>query len=209
MASKTATGVVVIAAVCAVAYLAPEAVDKVGDFLGDVVGANDAVVIGEGESALLVAADAKAKVVNCAPATIVAERSCDGLRVLVVDAARMPFIARNTKLAWESGKPAVLTMDRGRLNENRKQACPRSFPKPYGGQCDEYPMASTVEGGANARTEEVPVRENACQGGLYVRQYPANGERFLVVISHPERVASAPFTGADIAVSPDCGLARR
>lgn len=79
--------------------------DKVGTFLGDAVGANDAVTIGEGETALLVAANAKAKVVNCAPETIVAQKSCADLRVLVVDAARMPFIARNTKLAWESGRP--------------------------------------------------------------------------------------------------------
>lgn len=200
MASKTTTRVVIAAALAgAVAYVAPEVVDEVGTFLGDAVGATDAVTIGEGETALLVAANAKAKLVNCDPGTIVTERSCDGLRILVVDASRMPFIARNTKLAWESGHPAVLTTNRTKMSANRAAACPKSFLKPHGGQCDEYPMASTEEGGADARTEEVPGRENQCQGGMYGAQYPPDGQRFLVVIRHPDLVASGPFTGRDIA----------
>ncbi|MFC4851927.1 NucA/NucB deoxyribonuclease domain-containing protein [Actinophytocola glycyrrhizae] len=194
-----------VAVVGAVAYLAPEAVDKVGTFLGDAVGANDAVVIGEGEHALMVAANAKAKVVNCATEAIVAQKSCDDLRVLVVDAARMPFIARNTKLAWESGLPAMLTMERSKQEANRKAACPRSFRGSHGGQCDEYPMASTSEGGMDVRTEEVPPRENRCQGGSYVRQHPPDGQRFLVVISHPELITTAPYAGVDIAAKRDCG----
>lgn len=204
MASKTTTRLVVIAVlVGGTVYFAPKAVDTVGTFLGDLVGANDAATIGEGETALMVAANAKAKVVNCAPEDIIAQRSCDGLRILVVDAARMPFIARNTKLAWEAGLPAVLTMDRAKQATNRQQACGR-FKPVHGGQCDEYPMASTTEGGASARTEEVPGRENTCQGGLYVRQYPPNGEQFLVVISRPDLIASGPFTGVDVAANQNC-----
>jgi hypothetical protein len=199
MASKTATRLVAIAVlVGAAAYFAPKAVNKVGTFLGDLVGANDAVVVGEGETALMVAADAKAKVVNCVTTAILSQKSCDGLRVLVVDATKMPFIARNTKLAWESGRPAILTMDRTRQTTNRRAAC-GGFRPTYGGQCDEYPMASTSEGGASARTEEVPPRENQCQGPSYRVQYPSNGEQFLVVISRPDLVATGSFTGADIA----------
>jgi deoxyribonuclease NucA/NucB len=204
MASKTTTRLVAIAVLVGGAvYFAPKAVDAVGTFLGDLVGANDAAIIGEGETALMVAANAKAKVVNCATEAIVAQRSCDGLRILVVDATRMPFVARNTKLAWEAGSPAVLTMDRAKQRANRQQACGRFKPM-HGGQCDEYPMASTTEGGASARTEEVPGRENGCQGGLYVRQYPPNGERFLVVISRPNLIASGPFTGVDVAANQNC-----
>jgi hypothetical protein len=200
MASSTTTKLAVIAIlVVAGAYFAPKALDKAGTFLGDLAGANDAVVIGEGETALMVAADAEAKVVNCATEVLLAERRCDDLRILVVDAAKMPFIARNTKLAWESGRPAVLTMNRAKFAENRGKACPKSFERMYGGQCDEYPMASTDEGGEGARTEEVPARENQCQGGSYVRQFPPDGERFLVLISSPHLVADEPFTGTDIA----------
>lgn len=204
MANKTANRLVGVAVLIGAVVFAPQVVDEVGTWLGNAVGANDAVVVGEGETAVMVAANAKAKVVNCDTATILAERSCDGLRILVVDAARMPFIARNTKLAWESGRPAILTMNRTQQIANRKQACGRFKPN-HGGQCDEYPMASTSEGGEGARTEEVPGRENACQGGAYVRQYPPNGVRFLVVISRPDLIAAGPFTGTDDAARPDCG----
>jgi hypothetical protein len=43
------------------------------------------------------------------------------------------------------------------------------------------------------------VGENSCQGGSYGRQYPKDGTRFLVVIVHPELIATEPFTGVDIA----------
>lgn len=200
MAGKTTTRFVVLAAlIVGTVYFAPEAVDGVGTVLGDLVGANDAVLIGEGETALMVAANAEAKLVNCDTEAIVAQKSCDGLKVLVVDATRMPYIARNTQLAWESGRPAMLTMDRSKQAANRKSACPRSFARSYGGQCDEYPMASTAEGGEGARTEEVPPRENQCQGPSYRSQYPPDGERFLVVISRPDLVATGPYAGVDIA----------
>lgn len=199
MASKTMTRLVAVAVlVGAAVYFAPKAVDEVGTFLGGLVGANDAVVLGEGETALMVAADAEAKVVNCATAAILAAKSCGGLRVLVVDAGKMPFIARNTKLAWESGQPAILTMDRTKQLTNRRAAC-GGFRPVHGGQCDECPMASTREGGTGARTEEVPPRENQCQGPSYRVQYPSNGEQFLVVISRPDLVAGDGFAGVDVA----------
>ncbi|TDV43654.1 NucA/NucB deoxyribonuclease domain-containing protein [Actinophytocola oryzae] len=202
MASRTTT-VAVVALIGFGAYAAPKTLDRFGTFLGGLVGANDAVVIGEGEGALMVAANAEAKLVNCERAAILAQRSCDGLRILIVEAAKVPFIARNTKLAWESGLPAVLTMDRGRQVANRKQACGK-FTRGHGGQCDEYPMASTRQGGAGARTEEVPARENLCQGGSYRHQYPPDGEQFLVVVSRPDLIASGSFTGTDIAVDQGC-----
>ena len=58
--------------------------------------------------------------------------------------------SRNTKLAWESGQPAVLTANRNKNRVNRNQ-------------------------------------------------YPANAEHFLVVISHPDRVAAESFAGVDLA----------
>jgi hypothetical protein len=59
------------------------------------------------------------------------------------------------------------------------------------------------KGGAGSRTEEVPLREQRCQGGAvtagYTKAAIAQGEDFLVVISHPDKIASKPFTGSDIA----------
>ncbi|WP_309117049.1 NucA/NucB deoxyribonuclease domain-containing protein [Saccharothrix sp.] len=147
----------------------------------------------------VVADDAASSVERCTKEQIVSDRVCDERHVLLVDAAKMPFIARNTNLAWSDGHPGILTMNRSKQNTNRAAACPRSFPRPHGGSCDEYPMASTDQGGAGARAEEVPTRENLCQGGSYGRQYPKDGEDFLVVIINPDDIASEPFTGTDIA----------
>src|ERR1044072_5627274 len=196
MANRTTGGVRVGAVVVAAAvYFVPEIVDKAGEVIADVTGAQDAVIVGSGNTALMVAAETQPTVAACAADEIIRDRECGGIRVLVVDASRMPFIARNTKLAWESGQPAVLTANRTKSRVNRAQACPPDFPRPNGGQCDEYPMASTDEGGKSARAEEVPARENQCQGPLYRNQYPPNGERFLVVISHPDRVAAEGVAG--------------
>jgi hypothetical protein len=182
-------------------YFAPKALHGIGELISDMTGASDAVVVGEDDAALMVAVETRTQVSVCTTETIIAEKTCGDLRVLIVDASRMPFIARNTKLAWEEDLPAVLTMNRAKQDANRNAACPERLKRTFkhGGSCDEYPMATTEEGGAPARAEEVPPRENGCQGGSYVRQYPPNGERFLVVISHPDLVAAGPYTGTDIA----------
>ncbi|MPZ80624.1 MAG: hypothetical protein GEV28_09600 [Actinophytocola sp.] len=199
MATKTTGRLLVTALVIgAGVYFTPKAVDAVGSIISDLTGATDAVIVGEAPATLMIAAETQPQVTVCATQTIVNEKRCGDMRVLIVDASRIPFIARNTKLAWESGHPAVLTMNRAKQDANRGKAC-QNFRRTYGGQCDEYPMASTDEGGAGARAEEVPARENQCQGGLYVSQYPPNGERFLVVISNPDHVAPGPFTGTEVA----------
>lgn len=72
---------------------------------------------------------------------------------------------------------------------------------PGAGSCDEYPFASSMEGGAGARTEEVPIREQDCQGGTlstaYRYQDIAVGDSFLVVILNPDSVADDEFRGID------------
>lgn len=171
--------------------------NTVNDAIGGVTGGTE--VIGNGGSQVLIASSANTEAGKCSTDEMVAQKKCGDLNVLIVDANRMPFIARNTRLAWESGRPGLLTMNRPKQRENRTAACPRSFLKPYGGQCDEYPMAVTDEGGEGARAEEVPGRENSCQGGMYGAQYPKDGDKFLVVIAHPQHIAPHPFTGTDIA----------
>jgi Deoxyribonuclease NucA/NucB len=107
----------------------------------------------------------------------------------------------------DQGKPAELTRD-GRENRRAKYAAACgtgnfTITYPGKGSCDEYPFASTLEGGVDARTEEVPVREQDCQGGTlstaYRYQNITTGTKFLVVISNPDRVASGPFAGTDSA----------
>src|SRR5262245_38809974 len=98
MAKHTRSGLL-LPAIIVVALRAEYGVSKVLDFVQDITGASDAVVIGEGDAAIMVAADAESTVKSC-QATIIQDKRCGDLHVLFVDAARMPFIARNTKLAW-------------------------------------------------------------------------------------------------------------
>ncbi len=79
------------------------------------------------------------------------------------------------------------------------------------GSCDEYEFASTVEGGAGARTEEVPIREQNCQGATIKNAYYSKpgiavGEEFLVVITSPSKIAQEPFAGTDTAKEQACGI---
>jgi hypothetical protein len=169
--------------------------------IDDIFGSGGTEIIGEGDGQMLVAGSAKSETKQCTAQQMIKDKQCGDLHVLIVDAAKMPFIARNTKLAWESGRPAVLTMNRPKQPANRNIACGsfvHKYPPPMG-SCDEYPMASTDEGGKGARAEEVPGRENLCQGGSYRPQYPKDGEKFLVVIRYPDLIASGPFAGIDIA----------
>jgi hypothetical protein len=57
--------------------------------------------------------------------------------------------------------------------------------------------------GEGAQEQEVPARENQCQGGTLSRRYVASGigdgDDFLVVITHPNRIAQSPYQGVDIA----------
>ncbi|HEY0691486.1 MAG TPA: NucA/NucB deoxyribonuclease domain-containing protein [Kribbella sp.] len=85
---------------------------------------------------------------------------------------------------------------------NRSKAC-AGFQPNYGDSCDEYPFASSVEGGGGAQTQEVPLREQLCQGGTLRRQYQAqeinDGSEFAVVVIDLAAIPSGPYKGTDIA----------
>jgi hypothetical protein len=139
---------------------------------------------------------------TCTTAQVLTERRCGDLKILVIDAKRMSFIGRNIQLAWEQGIPAVLTRNSAKQAANRAAACGSFVPK-YGGSCDEYAFATTEEGGNGSRIEEVPLREQRCQGGAIAGGYSKakiqQGDQFLVVISNPDKIALTAFTGDDIA----------
>jgi hypothetical protein len=157
----------------------------------------------------MVAKSASSDVHKCTPQQGLADEQCDDLKFVIFDAARMPFITRNISTAWVAGKPGVLTKDSTAEAANRKQVCLPSFPRPHGGQCDEFPFAGTRQGGAGAQEHEVPARENQCQGGTLSTRYRAagikDGDDYLIVIIHPAQIASGPFQGIDIAKDQTCG----
>jgi hypothetical protein len=195
--------IVVVVAVVAV----PQLRNQVLSLFGGATGGTE--LVGTGASQFMVASSAASEVHKCTPEQELADGQCDNLKFVIMDAARMPFITRNISTAWRVGKPGVLTKDANAEPVNRKQVCLPSFPRPNGGQCDEYPFASTSQGGAGAQEQEVPARENQCQGGTLSVQYRSagikDGNSFLVVIIHPDQIASGPFRGIDIAKDQNCG----
>ncbi len=114
--------------------------------------------------------------------------------VFVVNPQEYPNIAEHTKYAQETkGKPSILTRlkDEKRSDDNRDEAC-KDFPKENRQEinCDEYPPASTYEGGAGASTWPVPAQENKSHGsklGGFYRQYQLeDGDKFKIVVSETQ-----------------------
>jgi hypothetical protein len=175
---------------------------KVMDVISDIFG-SDTVILGEDDAQIMVAGDAEGKVRQCATVRLLNDRRCGPLKIVIISAERMPFIARNIQLAWGEGQPFLLHRNSAKQAANRAAACGRFVAKYPGGSCDEYAFATTDEGGAGARTEEVPLREQRCQGGAlnagYAKAGIQQGEEFLVVISYPSKIAQQAFTGPDVA----------
>ena len=98
-----------------------------------------------------------------------------------------PNIYQNTVNAIAEGKSNVLTyggVGYNAMTGNRDAALSAIHgTRPTGMSYDEYPYASTVQGGAGSRVQLVPVREQNVQGGqlrgLYSTMKP--GESFIVV----------------------------
>jgi hypothetical protein len=106
------------------------------------------------------------------------------LPVFVVHTRRTPAIAAHIRAAQAAGKPAILHRLVPVPRDRRPGAC-RGWPGP--GSCDEYPFASTLEGGpGKASITGVPLREQRIQGGdlagFYRRQRIGHGDRFVVVV---------------------------
>ncbi|PWK83222.1 deoxyribonuclease NucA/NucB [Lentzea atacamensis] len=206
MASKTGVLLPAVVLAAAAVLVVPELGTRIGDTVSGWIGGVE--LVGEGETQFMVAASASSQVSRCTPQKSLEEKACEDLKFVILDAAKMPFITRNVSTAWKAGHPGVLTKDSTRQADNRKKVCLPSFPRPYGGQCDEYPFASSRQGGAGSQEQEVPARENQCQGGTLSTKYAAarivDGDDYLVVITHPDKIAPGPFQGIDIALGQSC-----
>lgn len=217
MAQRTRSGLflpVLVVVGLVTVFGVSEVVGVVEDIVGGVTG-YDTVLVGEGDTQLMVVSNAESKVKQCTVQQVISDKQCEDTKILVINAARMPYIARNISLAWSEGRNYLLHRD---APENRSAkyevTCGYQsgfvIKNPGLGSCDEYEFASTVEGGAGARVEEVPVREQNCQGATIKNAYYTKpgigvGEEFLVVISNPASIASEPFAGPDTAKEQACG----
>jgi Deoxyribonuclease NucA/NucB len=106
------------------------------------------------------------------------------LPVFMVHAKRTPAIAAHIRAAQAAGKPAILHRILPTPPDRRPGAC-RGWRGPS--SCDEYPFASTAEGGpGKASIAGVPLREQRRQGGdlagFYRRHRIGNGDAFVVVV---------------------------
>ena len=105
-----------------------------------------------------------------------------------VDMSPLPTIAKNIRLVQSRGihigqpgsrHPLHRNTGVQESDNNRSISCPESVPRPTGYECDEYPFASSFEGGAtmfkpNRISDWVPAVENRLQGKFLMTFYRTN-----------------------------------
>ncbi|HET7047735.1 MAG TPA: NucA/NucB deoxyribonuclease domain-containing protein [Solirubrobacteraceae bacterium] len=89
------------------------------------------------------------------------------LPTVVFSRAKGPNIGDNFDYAVQNGAPTTLNRvtDRSIKRANRADALNEHPPPPPGMSLDEYPFASTEQGGAGAFVRPVPEAEQHYQGG--------------------------------------------
>lgn len=108
-------------------------------------------------------------------------------------------IGLHIRKAQASGQPGgrarggpLTRVSQAAAAKNRSQVCPRSLVRRYrrlrpDGSCDEYPFASTQQGGRGASTANVAAREQNIQGGIissfYSGQRVLTGDSFWVAVT--------------------------
>ena len=113
-------------------------------------------------------------------------RPCPFLRF---DCSRMPNVCANMRNAIRNrGKPMVLNRitSRSQIRRNRRLSGCTRMRNPPGFSCDEYPFASSSQGGRFAVIRSVPAVENNRQGGqissFYRTRGIMNGDCYTVIV---------------------------
>jgi hypothetical protein len=100
-------------------------------------------------------------------------------------ASRYPELAENIRNAQLAGHPEILTYG-GAARANRTAALDGLYRIPRILSRDEYPFASTLEGGESSWVGHIPGWQNSAQGGVLSHFYRTNnigpGSRFRVMI---------------------------
>jgi hypothetical protein len=110
------------------------------------------------------------------------------IKVLLYPRFATPNVAQHIEDAQNNGLPMLMTYNgpgNPQTRANRRAACPasvRATMRPL--SCDEYPFASSGQGGAGSSTRGVPLWENWVQGGILSAFYSgmAPAEPFAVVV---------------------------
>jgi Deoxyribonuclease NucA/NucB len=110
-----------------------------------------------------------------------------GFKVHLVSEALTPNIYKHTLDSFRKGQPQILHYDGDKSNwSKRRYQATKNYPSrgSEGLQRDEYPYASTFEGGEGANVAYVPASENSRQGILELAplyKTLKSGEGFLVL----------------------------
>lgn len=105
-----------------------------------------------------------------------------------VDMSSLPAIAKNIRKVQGRGghvgkpggrSPLNRTTSQQEVDDNRKLVCPKHLKRPPGSQCDEYPFASSWQGGKRLPPIDriigwVPAHENRRQGAILKNFYKDN-----------------------------------
>ena len=102
-----------------------------------------------------------------------------------ISAAKYPDLAENISNAIKAGRSDVLTHG-GDVAANRAAAL-RDVPNIPGLSRDEFPFASSMEGGGGSWVGHIPAAQQSAQGGLITNFLRANnilpGMRYRVVVA--------------------------
>ncbi|MEU9148479.1 RHS repeat-associated core domain-containing protein [Streptomyces sp. NPDC048349] len=130
-----------------------------------------------------------AAISHCVATSGMGAIDCMKLPVFIADGKITPEIAINDQSAIDAGHPNVLHRQIGeaKKNMNRWWSGCNDWKKQGGVRsCDEYPFATTKEGGIGAQIRDVPVSEQNKQGGDLGGFYRSNklkdGDPFMVVV---------------------------
>jgi len=109
---------------------------------------------------------------------------------IVFDYNKTPELADNIWQAQKAGRSSTLTYGGSDIINANREAATGGIDSPSGLSADEYPFASTQQGGRGAWVGHVPVRQQNIQGGMlgqfYRRFNLKPGAQFIVsVINHP------------------------
>lgn len=105
-----------------------------------------------------------------------ASEPANSLPTVVFSRDRAPGIAQNFDNAVANGAPTQLDrVGKAARDANRRAALRGVPPAPPGQSLDEYPFASTAQGGEGAYVSAVPEGEQNYQGGVLSRFYTQNG----------------------------------
>lgn len=96
---------------------------------------------------------------------------------VVFDSATYPNKVKNMKKKMGKSGKKKLTRKTGRsaIRKNRRAALKGAKKGPAGTSLDEFPFASSTQGGKGAAVAAIPVSEQCSQGGKLSSFYQSNG----------------------------------